>query len=72
MKEYYEIKATIRELQPPTWRRLRTPANITYNDLASIIEIAIEWYGYHSKSTIDLLLSMTLLKSFIITFNKIR
>ncbi len=26
MDKYYEIKVTIRESHPPTWRRLRIPA----------------------------------------------
>ena len=47
MEKYYEIKVTIRESHPPTWRRLRIPADITFNDLAAIIEIAFEWCGYH-------------------------
>ena len=47
MNKYYEIKVTIRGSHPPTWRRLRIPANITFNELASIIEIAFEWCGYH-------------------------
>lgn len=47
MDKYYEIKVTIRESHPPTWRRLRVPADITFNDLAAIIEIAFEWCGYH-------------------------
>ena len=47
MNKYYEIKVTIRESHPPTWRRLRIPANITFNDLATIIEIAFGWCGYH-------------------------
>lgn len=47
MNKYYEIKVTIRESHPPTWRRLRIPAGITFNDLAAIIEIAFEWCGYH-------------------------
>lgn len=47
INKYYEIKVTIRESHPPTWRRLRIPANITFNDLAAIIEIAFEWCGYH-------------------------
>ncbi len=47
MEKYYEIKVTIRESHPPTWRRLRIPSNITFNDLAAIIEIAFEWCGYH-------------------------
>lgn len=47
MDKYYEIKVTIRESHPLTWRRLRIPANITFNDLAAIIEIAFEWCGYH-------------------------
>ena len=38
MDKYYEIKVTIRESHPLTWRRLRIPANITFNDLAAIIE----------------------------------
>lgn len=47
MNKYYEIKVMIRESHPQTWRRLRIPANITFNDLAAIIEIAFEWCGYH-------------------------
>lgn len=47
MYKYYEIKVTIRESHPPIWRRSRIPANITFNDLAAIIEIAFEWCGYH-------------------------
>ena len=47
MYKYYEIKVTIRHSHPVTWRRLRVPAGITFNDLAAIIEIAFEWCGYH-------------------------
>ena len=47
MNKHYEIKVTIRSSQPPTWRRLKIPADITFNDLASIIEIAFEWCGFH-------------------------
>jgi len=47
MDKYYEIKVTIRKSHPLTWRRLRIPANITFNDLAAIIETAFEWCGYH-------------------------
>lgn len=47
MDKYYEIKVTIRNSHPLTWRRLKIPADITFNDLAAIIEIAFEWCGYH-------------------------
>lgn len=46
-KKSYEIKVTIRDSHPPTWRRLKIPSEITFNDLAAIIEIAFEWCGYH-------------------------
>lgn len=47
MGKYYEIKVTIKDSHPLTWRRLRIPGNITFNELAAIIEISFEWSGYH-------------------------
>ena len=47
MDKYYEIKVIIRKLHPITCRRLRMPANITFNEQAAIIEISFEWCGYH-------------------------
>lgn len=47
MEKYYEIKVTIRDSYSATWRRLRIPTGITFNELAAIIEIAFDWCGYH-------------------------
>ena len=38
-KKYDEIKVIIKESHPIIWRRLRIPANITFNELVAIIEI---------------------------------
>lgn len=46
-KKCYEIKVMIRDSHPPTWRRLKIPSGISFNDLAAIIEIAFDWCGYH-------------------------
>lgn len=47
MSKYYEIKVQIKDSHPLTWRRLRVPSGITFNQLAAIIELAFEWCGYH-------------------------
>ena len=41
-RKYYEIKVTIRESHPPTWGRLRIPANITFNRDNWVHDIIIE------------------------------
>ncbi len=43
----YQIKITIRGINPPIWRRLLVPEDITFNKLHKIIQAAFGWQDYH-------------------------
>ncbi len=56
MDKYFEIKVSIKRSSPSTWRILKIPANITFNQLAAIIEIAFGWSGsatYEFEAGVD-------------------
>ena len=42
----YQIKVTL-DVYPKIWRRLQIPSNITFRELALILNTAIGWEGYH-------------------------
>lgn len=43
----YIIKVTIMEIEPPVWRRLLVPENITFSKLHRIIQASFGWQNYH-------------------------
>lgn len=43
----YQIKITIKDIEPAIWRRLRIPGNITFRQLHQIIQAAFGWLDYH-------------------------
>ena len=45
--EIYQIKVTLLWTDPPIWRRLLVPSDITLADLAGVIETAMGWDGLH-------------------------
>ncbi|MDI6824243.1 MAG: plasmid pRiA4b ORF-3 family protein [Bacillota bacterium] len=43
----YQTKVTIRDIEPPVWRRLKVPASVTFHELHRIIQVAFGWLDYH-------------------------
>lgn len=43
----YQIKVTMRDIEPPVWRRLRIPGSVTFYQLHRIIQVAFGWLDYH-------------------------
>jgi hypothetical protein len=47
MRELYQLKITILDIERPIWRRLLVPSGITFNKLHKIIQSAFGWQDYH-------------------------
>jgi hypothetical protein len=43
----YQFRITLRDIQPPIWRRLQVPSTITLAQLHAIIQDAMGWQDYH-------------------------
>lgn len=43
----YQLKITLKYSEPPIWRRVQVPADITLGDLHYVIQIAMGWEGDH-------------------------
>lgn len=43
----YQLKITLRECQPPVWRRVLVPGHYTLPDLDYIIQLAMGWTNSH-------------------------
>lgn len=43
----YQFKITLREIEPPIWRRVLVPENITFSKLHKIIQSVFGWQDYH-------------------------
>ena len=43
----YQIKISLKEIEPEIWRRLKIPGNITFQQLHQIIQSAFGWLEYH-------------------------
>lgn len=41
------LKISLREIEPPIWRRFVVPANITLDRLHDVIQIVMGWMDYH-------------------------
>jgi hypothetical protein len=46
-QEIYQIKVTLLGTRPPIWRRLLVPANLTFEDLHDVLQLAMEWHDCH-------------------------
>ena len=47
MPYVYQLKITIQDIEPPIWRRIIIPSNITFAKLHKIIQAAFGWQDYH-------------------------
>jgi hypothetical protein len=45
--EVYQLKVTLKYTTPPIWRRIRIPANATFEDLHHAIQDAMGWENCH-------------------------
>lgn len=45
--QYYQVKVTIQEIEPPIWRRLLIPSGITFHKLHKITQASFQWLDYH-------------------------
>jgi hypothetical protein len=43
----YELVVTLEDVQPPVWRRVRVPGQITLADLHRVLQIAMGWRDTH-------------------------
>jgi len=43
----YELTVTLEDVQPPVWRRVRVPADITLGDLHRVLQIVMGWRDTH-------------------------
>jgi hypothetical protein len=46
-KNTLQLKVTLKYVQPPIWRRLLAPDNITLGDLHGVIQLAMGWTNSH-------------------------
>lgn len=44
----YQLKATLRGIRPPIWRRVQVPGEMTLAQLHSILQIVMGWDDYHA------------------------
>ena len=45
--QYFEFDVTLRDVEPPIWRRLQTRTDATFRDLHNAIQKAGGWWDYH-------------------------
>lgn len=45
--EIHQLKITLRYIQPPVWRRVEVPKDITLAKLHRILQVAMGWYDSH-------------------------
>jgi hypothetical protein len=46
-QEIYQIKVTLLGTNPPIWRRLLVPANLTLEELHNVLQLAMGWEDCH-------------------------
>ena len=46
--EIYQLKATLKRIRPPIWRRIQVPGEATLGQLHSVLQIVMDWDGYHA------------------------
>ena len=45
--QIYRLKVTLRDVQPPVWRRIEVPGNVTLAELHSILQTVMCWLDSH-------------------------
>jgi hypothetical protein len=45
--EVYEVRITLMYLDPPIWRRVLVPRDVTLGNLHRVIQVAMGWEDYH-------------------------
>jgi hypothetical protein len=43
----YQIKVTLRGSEPPIWRRVQVPADVTLEELHDVLQAVMSWWDYH-------------------------
>ena len=43
----YQMKVTLKNIQPPIWRRVQVASYISLNKLHRILQALMPWDGYH-------------------------
>lgn len=46
-KTVHRLKVTLREVEPPVWRRIEVGSEMELSNLARVLEGAMGWYGGH-------------------------
>ena len=47
IRKVYQIKAALKEIRPPIWRRLEVLSDTTLEELHVILQVAMGWGNYH-------------------------
>jgi len=47
LPEIYQLKITLLDTDPPIWRRLLLPADLTLAKLSGVLEVTMGWGGMH-------------------------
>jgi hypothetical protein len=45
--EIYQIKVTLRGIEPPIWRRVQVPGDMTLEELHDVLQTVMSWWDYH-------------------------
>jgi Plasmid pRiA4b ORF-3-like protein len=43
----YRVRVTLRQTQPPIWRRIELSGQTTLDEFHRILQLAMGWYNYH-------------------------
>ncbi|MCP4356663.1 MAG: plasmid pRiA4b ORF-3 family protein [Chloroflexi bacterium] len=43
----YQLKVTLKEIQPPIWRRFQVRSDISFRDLHETLQVVMGWQAYH-------------------------
>lgn len=43
----FQFKVTLKEIQPPIWRRFQVRSDITFRDLHDTLQVVMGWWDYH-------------------------
>lgn len=47
MNTFYQLKITLKDIDPVVWRRFVVPSNITLDRLHDVVQIVMGWQDYH-------------------------
>jgi hypothetical protein len=43
----YQLKVTLKEIQPPVWRRFQVRSGITFRELHKTLQVVMGWWNSH-------------------------